>query len=71
MADSTTDCREVAGKTIESLQLIRSINGAQELLIKFTDDTAFTLNIEPTTTRSVRLVRLTEGGTETLRSYDE
>jgi hypothetical protein len=71
MADTTMECIEAAGKTVHRLQLVSSQSGVQELLLEFTDGTAFSMSVEPTTSRSAYLFKTSAGSSETIRSYDE
>ncbi len=69
--ETTIECAEAAGKTVERLRLVSSENGSQELLLEFTDGTAFSMSVEPKTTRSASLIRQSSGAPETIRSYNE
>lgn len=71
MLETTVECVEAAGKTVHRLQLVRSESGSQELLLEFTDGTAFSLTVEPTTTRSAYLFKQSASAPETIRSYDQ
>lgn len=71
MPQSTIECTEAAGKTVQRLQLVQLDNGGQELSLEFTDGTGFSLSVEPVTKRSAYLYRQTLGSPETIRSYDE
>jgi len=65
------ECAELAGKTVERLRLSRTELGGQELHLEFTDGTAFSLSVEPSTMRSAQLVFQSEGQIETIRNYEE
>jgi hypothetical protein len=71
VTETTVECAEAVGKTVHRLQLVRSENGSQELLLEFTDGTSFSLSVTPTTTRSAYLFRPSTGSPETIRTYDE
>jgi hypothetical protein len=71
VTETTVECAEAAGKTVHRLQLVRSENGSQELLLEFTDGTAFSLSVTPTTTRSAYLFRPSTVSPEAIRTYDE
>lgn len=71
MAETTIECKEVTGKTVHRLQLVRSDTGSQELLLEFTDSTAFSMSIAAKTSRSASLIRQSSGPPETIKSYDE
>ena len=71
MPATAIDCVEVTGKTVTRLQLLRSETGTQEILLEFTDGTAFSLTIEPTTARVAYLFQQSNGAPETICRYDE
>lgn len=69
MANTMIECQEVTGKTVRRLILNEQESGSQEVHIEFTDDTAFTVTIEPKTVRNAGLNRQTESGVEVIRDY--
>lgn len=71
VSDAMIEYAEVAGKTVERLRLSRTELGGQEVHLEFTDGTAFSLTVEPSTVRSAQLVSQSEGKIETIRNYEE
>ena len=71
MTETAIECAEVAGKTVSRLQLFQSVKGAQEVLLEFTDGTAFSLTVEATTARVAYLFHQSEGTPETIQRYGE
>jgi hypothetical protein len=71
LADTTIECPEIVGKVVHCLRLISSNSGSQEVHLEFTDGTAFSLEIEPTTTRNARLIIQSDVAPELIKTYDE
>lgn len=65
------ECTEIAGKTVSRLRLSSTEAGCQEVHLEFTDGTAFSLTVEPTTKRTAQFLRQSKDGNETLRTYAE
>lgn len=71
VADTLIECAEVTGKTVHRLRLATSDSGGQELHLEFTDGTAFSLTVEPSTVLKAALIRQSEGREIALRTYAE
>lgn len=71
LTETNIECAEVVGKTVVRLKLIRSESGGQEVLLEFTDGTAFSLTVEPMTTRTASLIDLSQGSPMTIQRYDD
>jgi hypothetical protein len=69
--ETTIECVEAKGKTVYRLRLVRSEGGSQELLLEFTDGTAFSFSVEPTANRSAYLYEQSNGSPSTIRTYEE
>lgn len=71
MSDTIIECAEAVGKIVQRLRLATSDTGGQEMHLEFTDGTAFSLTVEPATTRHAHLISESDESPKTIRSYDQ
>jgi hypothetical protein len=63
------DCPEVIGKTVGSLKLYPTDTGDTEIVIQFTDGTAFSSSFESRPTLRASLIRTGIAAPEVLKTY--
>ena len=69
MAAGSFECPELVGKTIQALRVSENPDHDNEVVIEFTDGTAFSCSLETKCITTAMLFRPTAGTPEILRNY--
>ena len=71
MPTQNVECPEVVGKTVKSLKLCSTDKNDAEILIEFTDGTAFSSSYESNMVVKASLIRIGVGAPEVLKDYTD
>lgn len=69
MANGFFECADLAGKTVQTLRVYENCERGNEVVIEFTDGTAFSCGLEAKCVASAMLFRPSDGTPEVLRYY--
>lgn len=69
MADGFFECSEMSGKMIQTLRVYENRDQGNEVVIEFTDGTAFSCCLEAKCVASAVFFRPSNGTPEVLRNY--
>lgn len=69
VANGFFECAELAGRTIQALRVYENCDRGNEVVIEFTDGTAFSCGLEAKCVASAIFFRPSNGTPEVLRNY--